>query len=131
MKITLPPEKRQAAVDCFQKGLGYKRTAEAIGVSASTVRDWKRLWNAGKFSVNPMVSSLGPLTPSEKEIIRDKRIKGDRTERSHGHSDDRPLPSPISCILRNFCRFWLMPPQTFKKTGFVSPGFRLFATHSA
>ena len=80
MKITLPPEKRQAAVDCFQKGLGYKRTAEAIGVSASTVRDWKRLWNAGKFSVNPMVSSLGPLTPSEKEIIRDRRIKGDCTE---------------------------------------------------
>ena len=80
MKPTLPPAKRQAAVVCFQKGLGYQRTAEEIGVPASTVRDWKRLWKAGKFSVNPMVSSLGPLTPSEKEIIRDRRAKGDRTE---------------------------------------------------
>ncbi len=80
MKITLPPEKRQAAVDCFQKGLGYKRTAEVIGVSAYTVREWRRLWNDGELSVNPMVSSLGPLTPSEKEIIRDRRIKGNCTE---------------------------------------------------
>ena len=130
MRITLPPEKRQAAVDCFQKGLGYKRTAEVIGVSASTVRDWKRLWNAGKFSVNPMVSSLGPLTPSEKEIIRDRRIKGNCTEAIPGRSDDRLLPSPISCILLNFCLFWLMPPKTFEEAGFVSPGFRLFATNT-
>ena len=80
MRPTLPPEKRQAAVVCFQKGLGYQRTAEAIGVPASTVRDWKRLWKTGKFSVTPMVSSLGTLTPSEKEIIRERRTKGDRTE---------------------------------------------------
>ena len=93
MKTTLPPEKRQAVIVCFQKGLGYKRTAEVIGVSASTVRDWKRLWNAGKLSVNPMVSSLGPLTPSEKEIIRNRRIKGDCTE-----TIARTLGRPASTI---------------------------------
>lgn len=95
MKITLPPEKRQAAVDCFQKGLGYKRTAEAIGVSASTVRDWKRLWNAGKFSSSPVVTSLGPLTASEKNTIRQMRGTGQKAE-----TIAQALGRPVATITR-------------------------------
>ena len=95
MRPTLPPAKRQAAVVCFQKGLGYQRTAEEIGVPASTVRDWKRLWKAGKFSVTPMVSSLGPLTESEKDIIRQMRASGQKAE-----TIAQTLGRPVATVTR-------------------------------
>ena len=95
MKITLPPEKRQAAVDCFQKDLGYKRTAEAIGVSASTVRDWKRLWKAGKFSTSPVVTSLGPLTTSEKDTIRQMQVTSQKAE-----TIAQALGRPVATVTR-------------------------------
>lgn len=76
MKITLPPEKRQAAVDCFQKGLGYKRTANLIGVTESTVRDWKRLWKANRFTLAPQFQYKGKLSIEEQKRILELRLNG-------------------------------------------------------
>ena len=76
MKITLPPEKRQAAAHCFENGLGYKRTASLIGVTESTVRDWKRLWKANHFTLAPQFQYKGKLSVEEQKRILELRLNG-------------------------------------------------------
>lgn len=80
MRPTIPPEKRQTAVQYFEKGLGYKRTAGLIGVQTSTVRDWKRLWQAKRFTLAPAFQYKGKLSPEEKRRILELRRIGENIE---------------------------------------------------
>lgn len=44
-------EVRQAALECFEKGYGYKFTAKRLGIAPSVTRDWCRLFKEGRFKV--------------------------------------------------------------------------------
>ena len=63
-------------MQCFEKGLGYKRTAGLIDVPESTVRDWKRLWKAGHFSLAPLFQYKGGLSAAEQKQILSMRKNG-------------------------------------------------------
>ena len=41
--------KRRHAAELFAHGLGYQKTAEILGLSPYTVRDWARAYKAGRF----------------------------------------------------------------------------------
>ena len=44
-------EVRRAAKECFDRGYGYKLTASYLGIPASAVKEWCRLYKKGLFSV--------------------------------------------------------------------------------
>ena len=43
--------KRRHAAELFAHGLGYQKTAEILGLSPYTVRDWARAYKAGRFTL--------------------------------------------------------------------------------
>lgn len=49
---------RSAASVMFAGGLGYKAVSSCMGIAASTVREWKRLWRLGLFEAEPKRHSL-------------------------------------------------------------------------
>ena len=44
-------EVRWAAKECFDRGYGYKLTATCLGIEKSATKEWKRLYNEGRFFI--------------------------------------------------------------------------------
>lgn len=59
-------EVRATAIALFEKGFGYKAASKVLGISEATVRDWKREWKAGAFSLE---------NRSCAEIVRDVMLE--------------------------------------------------------
>lgn len=45
--FSIPLEKRQQCLDCFQQGYGFKKTAYLVGLNIYTVREYQRKYKAG------------------------------------------------------------------------------------
>ena len=46
-----PNDIRHRASELFESGHGYKATATILGLPTATVRDWKRRWAKGEFTL--------------------------------------------------------------------------------
>lgn len=63
-------ETRLEAIECFERGLGYKATANELGIPQSTTRDWRRKWAAQDFSANN-----GLVGMAAYELMKDNQMR--------------------------------------------------------
>lgn len=67
--------KRKAALELFQEGFGYKRTAAALGLPTNTVRDWARAWRKGRFHIR-LNANQYRYSAKTKLLVLDMRRRG-------------------------------------------------------
>ena len=67
-------QKRKAALQLFEAGMGYKSAAALLGLSAYTVRDWQRKYKKGTFRVdlNPNQYRHSPETKARVIALREE-----------------------------------------------------------
>ena len=70
-----PDMKRRHAEELFAHGLGYQKTAEILGLSPYTVRDWARAYKAGRFGT-VLAANQMRYSEEEREKVLALRAQG-------------------------------------------------------
>lgn len=96
-------EKRLAALELFDLGLGYVRASRILNLSANTLRDWHAKWKTGEFKVQLSVNQYryGEDVKSRVRAMRRRGATWREIEEATG-------------VSITACRTWVLQNQNTK-----------------